>query len=763
MAKLRQNIWFLFALLFAGSSVLLLFFLLQRWQLVVQEHHQLQQAQVQQLSSSVQSLLSVQQVLTNLYQNELAKLVQADELDTIQGTNLLDHLMQNNRYATAYGVAQLNGDLLFVSSNRDINELGNLRHYPWDYGEFVQALKTNQLVLGRTYFIRALNVWTIPIRQAIYTTDGRAIAVMALGISLKQELNDFVSPLLLDNNNSLALIRQQDGFYQFIAGDELNQAEQYETPLASSMLQELQYQLKTTNGQSLQQLRQAENIQKVIMNTPAGRVQAVLHFLPNYQLWAVSKLHTKVIHQAFWRDSWRYLVVFVLSQLLLFLLVRTIAHGDRSRTAELRYEATHDQLTGLPNRNYIRQHRTQLLGAKAKGCYLLFVDLDNFKTINDSFGHELGDRVLKEVARRIQALSSDISSIIRHGGDEFLIFLQGRTEQAAIQLASGLIEQLSSPYLVNKLQFVLGASIGIAHYPSQANQLDDLLRAADVAMYEAKKTKNNVYMYSKQLDQLYQRRFSIEQRLRSAIEQQHLFMVYQPQCDAEGKAYGVEALVRWQDPIDGLIPPDQFIPIAEESGQMPLLGQFILQQACSEISAVQQQLKLTFQLSINISVRQLLHADFLKQLTDHIQHAGLNPTQLTIELTESVLIEDHQHICQLLRQIKQLGCKLSMDDFGTGYSSLSMLRTLPVDELKIDKSFVDCIQDDETCRNMTASIIAIGQRMKLLTVAEGVEYDYERDLLLQMGCQHFQGYFFAKPMPASQLLPYLQAQLANKP
>ncbi|MCH8537073.1 MAG: EAL domain-containing protein [Alkalimonas sp.] len=738
--------------------MLLLFFLQQRWQLVMQEHSQHQHTQVQQLSSSVQSLLSVQQVLADLYHDEFVQLVKAESLDMARGTSLLDHLMHNNRFATAYAVSKLDGEILLVSSNRTIAQLGNLRQYAQDHGEFEQALDTDRLVLGRTYYIEPLNSWTIPVRMALRAPDGQPIAMMALGVSLKAELADFVTPLLLPNDNSLALIRQQDGFYQFYAGSESNQAAYYDTPVAVAVLRELQQQLKASTGKSLQQLRQTESSHHVALATPEGRMQAVLRYLPEYQLWAVSTLHNQLLQQAFWRDIWRYLAVFVISQLMLFLLVRTIAQAERSRRAELLFEATHDQLTGLPNRNYIRQYRTRLLGSETKGCYLLFLDLDNFKTINDSFGHELGDSVLREVARRIKEQANRASSIVRHGGDEFLIFQQGCSEQEAGQLANRLIEKLSSPYLVNKLHFVLGASIGVAHYPSHVQQLDELIRAADVAMYEAKKTKNNVFFYTKQLDKQYQRRFSIEQRLRAAIEHQHLFMVYQPQIDASGQLYGVEALVRWHDPIDGFIPPDQFIPVAEKSGQMPLLGQFIMQQACSEIRQLQQQLRQSFQLSLNISVLQLLQADFVAQLTRQIHQSGLATHQLTIELTESILIEDHEHICQLLHSIKQLGCKISMDDFGTGYSSLSMLRTLPVDELKIDKSFVDCIQDDETCRNMTASMIAIGQRMQLITIAEGVEHDYERDLLLQMGCQHFQGYLFAKPMQAQQLLNYLQTQ-----
>ena len=757
MAKLRQNIWFLFALLFAGSCVLLIFFLHQRWQLVVQEHSQQQQTQVQQLTSSVQSLLSVQQVLADLYHDQLVQLVQSKQLDVEQGTRLLDHLMHNNRYATAYAVARPDGDLLMVSSNRSIEQLGNLRRYARDHGEFEQALASEKLVLGRTYYIEPLDAWTFPVRKSLRSSDGKAVAVMALGVSLKSELSDFVTPLLLPKRNNVALLRQQDGYYQFFAGEAPNTAERYQTPIALSVLQQLQARLAKNSGANLQQLRLSEETYSAWLTLPEGRIQAVIRYLPDYQLWAVSKLHSKVMQDAFWHSAWRYLLVFFLSQLLLFFLVRTIAQADRSRRAELLFEATHDQLTGLPNRNYLRQYKEQLLDSSTDGCYLLFLDLDNFKTINDSFGHELGDAVLREVTRRIKAQVGNSGAIVRHGGDEFLIFQPAATEQATAQLANQLIEQLSSPYQIDKLRFVLGASIGMAHFPNDANQLNELIRAADVAMYEAKKTKNNIYLYNKPLDALYQRRFAIEQRLRAAMEQKHLFMVYQPQIDNEGQFYGVEALVRWQDPVDGFIPPDQFVSVAEESGQMPQLGQFIMQQAFADISTIQRQFGQRFQLSLNISVRQLLHSDFLTLLRSQIQQYELLAEQLTLELTESILIEDHNHVCQLLGNIKQLGCKVSMDDFGTGYSSLSMLRTLPVDELKIDKSFVDCMRGDETCRNMTASIIAIGQRMKLLTIAEGVEHDYERELLLQMGCQLYQGYYFAKPMPAAQLLDYLQS------
>ncbi|MCC5852762.1 MAG: EAL domain-containing protein [Alkalimonas sp.] len=753
MAKLRQNIWFLFALLFAGSCLVLIFFLHQRWQLVVQEHTQQQHTQVQQLVSSVSSLLSVQQVLANLYHDQLVELVQAEQTDISQGTRLLDHLIHNNRFATAYAVSNLDGDLLWASSNRPLAELGNLKDN--NPVLFEQAIAHSGLVLGQTYYIPTIDAWTIPVRQRL-SQAGQPVAILALGVSLHEELNAFVAPLLLPRKNTVALIREHDGFYQFHAGDDLTASQRYQTPVEQGILQQLQARLERESGISFSQLRQSEETQSLWLQAPEGRVQSVLRFLPDYQLWAVSTLHSKVLLQAFWQGSGRYLLIFALSQLLLFILVQTIAKADRSRRAALMFEATHDQLTALPNRNYIRQQKADLLGQESEGCALLFLDLDNFKTINDSFGHELGDKVLQEVSCRIQQQTQRDATIVRHGGDEFLIFLPRKNESEALTLASTLIHQLSLPYQVDQLSFVLGASVGIAHYPSHARQVDELIRAADVAMYEAKKTKNNVFLYSAQLDAHYQQRFAIERRLRIAMEQGHLFLVYQPQLQSNGQLHGVEALVRWQDPNDGFIPPDQFVPIAEESGQMPVLGQFIMTRAVAEIIAIQQQLQQPFQLSLNISIRQLLHSDFYPQLRQLLETSELRPEQLTLELTESILIEDHDHVCQLLQRFKRLGCKISMDDFGTGYSSLSMLRTLPVDELKIDKSFIDCLLHDETCRNMTASIIAIGQKMQLTTIAEGVEQQPEQALLEQMGCHLYQGYYFAKPMSATQLLDYLQ-------
>jgi len=303
------------------------------------------------------------------------------------------------------------------------------------------------------------------------------------------------------------------------------------------------------------------------------------------------------------------------------------------------------------------------------------------------------------------------------------------------------------------LTLIVGASIGISKYPDHGNSLDILLRAADIAMYESKKIQNHAQIFQDSLQDEYLKHVKIEHELRKAIEHHELFVVYQPQIDHTGSIHGVEALARWESATLGIVPPDQFIPVAEASGQMVKIGYFILSRTLQEIQTT---LGITFQTSINISVRQFMEADFLEQFLNAIHDIGMNKDLITIEITENLFIEDVDYILPLLHKIQQCGIQISMDDFGTGYSSLNMLRKLPIDELKIDKSFIDTIVEDKTAQKMVQNIIAIGKNFNMSVLAEGVETNEQIALLTSFGCDKFQGYYFAKPLPKDDLITFFQ-------
>ena len=382
------------------------------------------------------------------------------------------------------------------------------------------------------------------------------------------------------------------------------------------------------------------------------------------------------------------------------------------------------------------------------------MDLDHFKNINDNFGHEYGDLLLVQLAKRLHQVVPNNAVIVRHGGDEFVIFTHITQENALLNLAQTMIEKISEPFHIQEVSFSIGACIGIAKYPEHGNSINALLRAADIAMYQSKKIRNSTYIFTPHMQENYLRNARIEQELRNVLEHNELFMMYQPQINLDGNIHGVEALVRWKNPTLGMVPPDQFIPVAETSGQIGKMGRFIISRTLKEMKDVQETLGITFQTSINISVRQFMEVGFLDYFLEMIREYKMNNITITMEITENLFIEDMEYILPLLIEIKRANIQISMDDFGTGYSSLSMLQKLPIDELKIDKSFIDTMVENDTTQKMVQNIIAIGKNFNMHVVAEGVETEAQKALLQSYGCDLFQGYYFAKPLSKEDLMQF---------
>lgn len=382
------------------------------------------------------------------------------------------------------------------------------------------------------------------------------------------------------------------------------------------------------------------------------------------------------------------------------------------------------------------------------------MDLDHFKNINDNFGHEYGDLLLVQLAKRLHQVVPNNAVIVRHGGDEFVIFTHITQENALLNLAQTMIEKISEPFHIQEVSFSIGACIGIAKYPEHGNSINALLRAADIAMYQSKKIRNSTYIFTPHMQENYLRNARIEQELRNVLEHNELFMMYQPQINLDGNIHGVEALVRWKNPTLGMVPPDQFIPVAETSGQIGKMGRFIISRTLKEMKDVQKTLGITFQTSINISVRQFMEVGFLDYFLEMIREYKMNNITITMEITENLFIEDMEYILPLLIEIKRANIQISMDDFGTGYSSLSMLQKLPIDELKIDKSFIDTMVENDTTQKMVQNIIAIGKNFNMHVVAEGVETEAQKALLQSYGCDLFQGYYFAKPLSKEDLMQF---------
>jgi diguanylate cyclase (GGDEF)-like protein len=451
------------------------------------------------------------------------------------------------------------------------------------------------------------------------------------------------------------------------------------------------------------------------------------------------------------------------------LLAMSFAHSlslmlDNAREVEeilaarrkLDYLAHFDILTGLPNRELftdrIRQaiahaHRTD--GKVA----LLFVDLDNFKGINDSYGHAVGDQLLKEVAARLKACVREDDTVARLAGDEFIVMLPDvETVDDAATVARKILEVLAHPLPLEGNELYTGASIGISLFPVDAADGEELLRTADLAMYRAKQEGRNDYrFYTNRMNVEITRRTQIEQGLRKALERGELTLHYQPQRDLRsGRVEAAEALLRWQSPTLGAVSPAEFIPVAESSGLIVPIGLWVLETACHEAARWQAR-GVPLRVAVNLSPRQLLDRQFAERLSAILQHAGLLPSLLELEITESVMMENIAALQQVFSQLRGQGIQLAIDDFGTGFSSFSYLKALPIDRLKIDKSFVDDIERDPNDHEIIRAIIAMAHALGMRAIAEGVETQTQLELLYEAGCDEVQGYHVSRPVAASAL------------
>jgi len=439
----------------------------------------------------------------------------------------------------------------------------------------------------------------------------------------------------------------------------------------------------------------------------------------------------------------------------------------RQHEAELEYQASHDSLTGLPNRSLLRDRIEQAI-AKARRdgnrVAVVFVDLDHFKLINDSLGHHVGDRLLLEVADRLMTCVRSHDTVARQGGDEFVLVLtEQHGEDESLAIVSRLLDVISQPWVDEGQEYGLSCSVGISCYPKDGDDPDALLRCADAAMYQAKASGRSTYhVYTPELNQAISERLELENSLRHALERDEFRVYYQPRIDtASGRIIGAEALIRWDCPGKGLIPPDHFISIAEETGLIIPIGQWILQEACRQNRAWQQAGLPPISVSVNLSPIQFRHAGLVQSVAAALQRAELDPACLELELTESFVMHDAERINVAMQALKALGVDIAVDDFGTGYSSLSYLKRFPVDRLKVDKSFVRDINNDPDDAAIVRAIITLGHALGLKVVAEGVETRAHLEFLQQHGCDELQGYYFSRTVPATEMEALLRGTAAS--
>jgi len=442
----------------------------------------------------------------------------------------------------------------------------------------------------------------------------------------------------------------------------------------------------------------------------------------------------------------------------------------KAAEAEIQKLAFYDHLTQLPNRRMLVKRLKEALAFSSRSRRmgaLLFIDLDHFKTLNDTLGHDVGDVLLQQVAQRLisclrecdaVARLQEYDSVARLGGDEFVVMLEDLSEQS-LEAASKtkivgekILTKLNKSYLLSTHEHHCTASIGATLFNGNHQTTEELMKQADIAMYQAKKVgRNMLRFFDPKMQESINAHATLEGELRKALEKQQFQLYYQIQVDSSHRPLGAEALIRWMHPERGLVPPIQFIPLAEETGLIIPIGQWVLETACEQLKVWEQDaLTSNFMLAVNVSAKQFHQSDFVAQIQSVVIRHGIKPNLLKLELTESILLEDIDDTIATMNALNEVGVQFSLDDFGTGYSSLQYLKKLPLNQLKIDQTFVRDIATDNSDKAIVKTVIAMARSLNLDVIAEGVETEAQRQFLLEEGCIHYQGYLFGKPMPIAE-------------
>jgi diguanylate cyclase (GGDEF)-like protein len=433
---------------------------------------------------------------------------------------------------------------------------------------------------------------------------------------------------------------------------------------------------------------------------------------------------------------------------------------------QMAHLANHDTLTDLPNRALLNDRLDKALHAARrddKRLALMFLDIDNFKNINDSLGHDVGDQLLVEIAARLKAVVRSSDTISRQGGDEFIILLHEVCDKLApAEVANKVLEAVSGIHHVGGHEVRVSASVGIAVYPDDGSDAESLTKCADSAMYHAKGMgRNNFQFFTRAMTQVVAERIRLENSLRRAIERDEFVLHYQPKVSlSSGRIIGAEVLLRWEHPDEGLVPPARFISTAEQSGLIRQIGSWVLREACRQSRAWQTLGMPAIPMAVNLSAIQLHHEGFLDEVTSVLRELRIAPHLLEFEVTESISIHGEEKAVAWLETLRDMGVKLSIDDFGTGYSSLSYLKRLPIDTIKIDQSFIRDITTDPDDAAIITAIIRMAHTLRLNVIAEGVETPEQLDFLRERKCNQVQGHFFSAPIPAQQFEELLLAQEA---
>ncbi len=756
----KRNIWLL---LFVVVLFLLIFSAIlatHQYTSITDTYIARQESHIQLIDNSFSSLIDQQESLISIIASTYLSMEQDQSLEAAFSS--YDRLLNKNPDIAAYGLISPEGKYLYLSNSNETAHIPNLLKQEESRESFTKTLHSKNIVLGRTNYFFPLDKVVIPVRKSIRDRNGEVRIVIALLLEVNKSSGYFSKPFHMLSSNITTIIRTSDRYVQFrsTSNEQANPAF-YKNPHDKKIWDSAEKAIKRKYG--VKTIYQDGNIFTIEENIISSSI-----YNARYEYLVISIINPEVIKREFSPFLSQIFFLNIIVFLVLFVLARNISDTEKQKQKALIQQADYDTLTELPNRNYLNRHLEEWIHEKASPFTVFFLDLNNFKNINNSYGHRFGDIILKEIAHRLKNSTEAISTnslLVRMDGDEFLLFsvcgesesLQKRNRHAQIT-AEEISVKISTPFVFDNFQFRVSTSIGIALFPEHGNNLDSLIRAADVAILYAKKKHKNSHIFQKELESDYLKKIELQNELSNALDNDEFFMVYQPQVDAKGTLAGVEALIRWVSPKLGFVPPENFIRASESSGQILKLDHFIMTNVMKEIKYIRSRTANSFGVSINISVMQLTQEDFQKKLTGYVTEAKMSPLDITLEITESIFIDELDSVIPLLNSLRKKGFRISLDDFGTGFSSLGLLKDLPVDELKIDKRFIQNIDKEKKSLNMVKNIIAIARNLGMSLVAEGVETEKQRLHLEELGCDNIQGYYFSKPLKSEQLEEYIQNQ-----
>jgi diguanylate cyclase (GGDEF)-like protein len=690
-----------------------------------------------------------------------------------QQKKLINQFFKQHPELLGFGLADLKGELKINLGSDEQRSRNYLQQTPGNANLFDLALTTDKMVIGRTYFLPSVKSWVIPLNYRLSDDNGQLVGVISTAFLLDSPHSFWSNANKNFSDIDIVFVRK-DLYRQSVSNagkpGKIDYQELYNKPIDDKHFSDFDRRLDQQAGKRFRDLENVGGIYAIeFVNVFKQKVLIAIQYDRKRSYYIATSIPYKLLYNKIYQSSIWLFALWLIFNSTLFFFFRLNENIQKEAKENLKFQANHDRLTGLPNRRYLDQIYTQIVKDYNSEFSLLFIDLDNFKNCNDIHGHSVGDRVLKEVAKRINLTFRSCLNI-RQGGDEFIIVSRLTKEKELTMMCDEFYRLLSKPLFIGTIEFSIRASVGISRSPFDGIELEDLMRKADMAMYDAKKKSRVSVIYSNELELRTERTALIEKELSLALKRNELTIAYQPQVNAKHhQIVGMEALLRWNNPTLGMIPPDEFIPIAEVNGLINEIGEYVLNQAIVDCIKVYQSLPddsyikespRHFRISINVSVVQLVNEKFISILSRILRRHDINNIEIMLEVTESLFIEDVEKAKSVLGEINALGVGVSLDDFGTGYSSLNVLNKLPIDELKIDRSFVKDILEDQQDRRLIHSIIILSKSLGIPVLAEGVEEAQQASLLTKYGCDLFQGYFFSRPISIEDVIKFITPKVS---